>query len=474
MARILVVDDEIMIRTLTAEIGEAMGHEVLLASGIEEALQVGSNGADIVLLDVLLPDGDGIESMGRFFQLPGRPDVIIITGYGSADAAENALRAGAWEYLIKPLRMRELGQALTQALQWRSSRQGHGQKLLRHPDIIGSSPALLEVLEQLREAAASNVNVLITGETGVGKELFASTLHKNSPRSKGLFVTIDCTALPETLVEANLFGHARGAFTGADRARTGLLAEADGGTLFLDEVGDLPLSAQGSFLRALEVRRFRPVGDVKEVESNFRLVAATNRNLDDMVRMDMFRSDLRFRLRGMNIHVPPLRKRVDDIPVLARHFVDGYCQKNGQPPKELTEIFLEMLCSYHWPGNVRELRHAMERACAAAGDGDKLFSRHLPTEIRIEQARAKLGQGERSQTREHGRDRGSEIRQKADVSVRADEPEQFPSLKDMKNRAEAEYVNRLLSACKGDVRKAATIAGISRGHFYELLKKYEK
>lgn len=167
------------------------------------------------------------------------------------------------------------------------------------PDIIGESPALAEALEALREAAASNVNVLITGETGTGKELFASALHANSLRASGPFVTVDCTTLPETLVEAHLFGHARGAFTGADRAREGLLAAADHGTLFLDEVGELPLPVQGAFLRALELRRFRPVGEVREVESDFRLVAATNRDLDDMVGMDLYRSDLRFRLRGM-------------------------------------------------------------------------------------------------------------------------------------------------------------------------------
>ena len=251
MARILVVDDESLIRVLVADVGESLGHEVLTAASIKEGQDLAQRGVDIVLLDVLLPDGDGLAHVETFSQLPGRPDVIIITGHGNADAAEAALRSGAWEYLVKPLRVRDLSKALTQAVQWRNSRDSQSRSLLRHPDIIGKSPALAEALEALREAAASNVNVLITGETGTGKELFASALHANSLRASGPFVTVDCTTLPETLVEAHLFGHARGAFTGADRAREGLLAAADHGTLFLDEVGELPLPVQGAFLRAL-------------------------------------------------------------------------------------------------------------------------------------------------------------------------------------------------------------------------------
>ncbi len=393
--------------------------------------------------------------------------MIIITGHGNADAAEAALRSGAWEYLVKPLRVRDLSKALTQAVQWRNSRDSQSRSLLRHPDIIGKSPALAEALEALREAAASNVNVLITGETGTGKELFASALHANSLRASGPFVTVDCTTLPETLVEAHLFGHARGAFTGADRAREGLLAAADHGTLFLDEVGELPLPVQGAFLRALELRRFRPVGEVREVESDFRLVAATNRDLDDMVGMDLYRSDLRFRLRGMTIHVPPLRRRAEDIPLLAEHFTARYCQRHELPNKELTPDCYAMLADYSWPGNVRELRHTIERACAAAGDGTQLFTRHLPTEIRIELARKRLvhlSEPEESAP-------AAPLPEQA-PSTQPRKPETFPTLRDMKAKAERDYIAGLFAACQGDVRRAAGIAGVSRGHFYELLKKY--
>ena len=327
--------------------------------------------------------------------------------------------------------------------------------------------ALAEALEALREAAASNVNVLITGETGTGKELFASALHANSLRASGPFVTVDCTTLPETLVEAHLFGHARGAFTGADRAREGLLAAADHGTLFLDEVGELPLPVQGAFLRALELRRFRPVGEVREVESDFRLVAATNRELDDMVGMDLYRSDLRFRLRGMTIHVPPLRRRAEDIPLLAEHFTARYCQRHELPNKELTPDCYAMLADYSWPGNVRELRHTIERACAAAGDGTQLFTRHLPTEIRIELARKRL-----VHLSEPEESAPTAPLPEQEPSTQPRKPETFPTLRDMKAKAERDYIAGLFAACQGDVRRAAGIAGVSRGHFYELLKKY--
>ena len=352
-------------------------------------------------------------------------------------------------------------------MQWRNSRDSQSRSLLRHPDIIGESPALAEALEALREAAASNVNVLITGETGTGKELFASALHANSLRASGPFVTVDCTTLPETLVEAHLFGHARGAFTGADRAREGLLAAADHGTLFLDEVGELPLPVQGAFLRALELRRFRPVGEVREVESDFRLVAATNRDLDDMVGMDLYRSDLRFRLRGMTIHVPPLRRRAEDIPLLAEHFTARYCQRHELPNKELTPDCYAMLADYSWPGNVRELRHTIERACAAAGDGTQLFTRHLPTEIRIELARKRL-----VHLSEPEESAPAAPLPEQEPSTQPRKPETFPTLRDMKAKAEREYIAGLFAACQGDVRRAAGIAGVSRGHFYELLKKY--
>ena len=359
MARILVVDDESLIRVLVADVGESLGHEVLTAASIKEGQDLAQRGVDIVLLDVLLPDGDGLAHVETFSQLPGRPDVIIITGHGNADAAEAALRSGAWEYLVKPLRVRDLSKALTQAVQWRNSRDSQSRSLLRHPDIIGKSPALAEALEALREAAASNVNVLITGETGTGKELFASALHANSLRASGPFVTVDCTTLPETLVEAHLFGHARGAFTGADRAREGLLAAADHGTLFLDEIGELPIHLQVKLLRAIENKMYTPVGSNTPKVSSFRLVAATNQDLSKMVLEKKMRSDFYYRVHVLSITLPPLRERHGDIPLL----VEAYMERKGISCALPLQVRLAME-HYDWPGNVRELHNFLDRYTA--------------------------------------------------------------------------------------------------------------
>ncbi|MDR0466630.1 MAG: sigma-54 dependent transcriptional regulator, partial [Deltaproteobacteria bacterium] len=308
----------------------------------------------------------------------------------------------------------------------------------------------------LAEAAASGVNVLLLGETGVGKELFAQALHKNSQRAAHPFVTVDCSALPASLVESHLFGHAKGAFTGADRSREGLLVTAHQGTLFLDEVGDLPAVIQGSFLRAIELRRFRPVGDTRETESQFRLVAATNRDLEQLAALDLFRSDLLFRLRGVSIRIPPLRDRAEDIPDLARHSVMRFCAQHAMPAKEIADGCLNLLLGYAWPGNVRELFHTMARACVVAGRQDRIYAGHLPTELRVAVARRKLD-GTRQDALQ-----GQGYPSLADM----------PSLREWKARAEAMYVERALAHCQGDMRKAADIAGLSRGHMYELLKKH--
>lgn len=281
--------------------------------------------------------------------------------------------------------------------------------------------------------------------------------------------------MPETLVESHLFGHSRGAFTGAERAREGLLLAAHKGTLFLDEVGDLPLVMQGAFLRALELRRFRPVGEVQEVASDFRLVAATNRDLEGMARSGQFRGDLLYRLQGITIVIPPLRERRDEIPSLARQAVTAFCLRNDLPEKALAKPVLDMLMEYPWPGNVRELIHALERACLAAGQGDLILPGHLPTQMRVAVARHRVSRG-RAQSPEPV---PPPARDAATGDLRGDGPGlagssagELPSLRDWKARAEEEYVRRVMAVSAGDVRRAAGLAGISRGHWYELIKKY--
>jgi len=459
MTRLLVVDDEALVRALVVEAAGGLGLEVLSAGTLEEGLALGHEGVDLVLLDVLLPDGNGLERIKDFSRLPSRPEILIISGYGDGAAVETALRSGVWEFLTKPLNVQELTQAISQLASYRLGKPRRQESApLARMGIIGNSPQLMAALQMLAEAAASGVNVLLLGETGVGKELFAHALHKNSTRAAHPFVTVDCAALPASLVESHLFGHAKGAFTGADRSRDGLLVAAHKGTLFLDEVGDLPAVIQGSFLRALELRRFRPVGDVREVESQFRLVAATNRNLEQLAALDLFRSDLLFRLRGISIPIPPLRDRAEDIPDLARHAVMRFCAQHAMPVKEIADGCLNLLLSYAWPGNVRELFHTMARACVAAGHQDRIFAAHLPTEMRVAVARRKVDATPQAVFH------GQEMPSLADM----------PSLREWKTRAEAVYVEQVLEHCRGDMRKAADFAGLSRGHMYELLKKHGK
>lgn len=458
MARILVVDDEAVVRVLVGDTAGSMGHEVLTATSLREGLAKAATGVDVVFLDVLLPDGNGLDYVAHFARQPDTPEVIVITGHGSADGAEAALRHGVWEYVQKPLKVQDVTLSLSRALAYRAGRHKAAGAGLVLPGIVGDSPALREALDLVAEAAASNVNVLITGETGTGKELAARAVHANGARSGMPLVTLDCASLTENLVESQLFGHVRGAFTGADRHSDGLLRQADRGTLFLDEIGDLPMPMQGSFLRALEQRRFRPVGAAHEVASDFRLIAATNKNLHEMARLDLFRSDLLYRLRGLTITMPPLRERPDDILPLCEHVISGYCARQGVPCKDMAGDFMDTVQRYCWPGNVRELLHATERACAAAQTDTMLFARQLPVEIRVQVARNTMCPD-------------SPLPPVCPLPPEGDATAPV-KLKDYKANAERAYVSRLLDRYGNDMRGAAAEAGVSRGHFYELVKKH--
>ena len=467
MARILVIDDEGLMRTMVEVVCNRMGHQPLCAANLADGMRLARTGVDVVLLDVCLPDGNGLEHQREFAELPSEPDMVIITGHGDGDTAEAALRSGAWEFLTKPLQIRDVEQCLRHVLAYRHERQRNTARLtVDSGHILGTGPAMSQVLKLLAQAAQSEVNVLLLGETGVGKELFAKALYRNSSRAAQPFVTVDCASLPENLVESHLFGHSRGAFTGADRAREGLLLAAHRGTLFLDEVGDLPLPMQGAFLRALELRRFRPVGEVREVDSDFRLVAATNRDLEEMVQQERFRGDLLYRLQGITITIPPLRQRQDEIAPIAQQTIARYCLQHALPRKSLSDTALEMLQTYAWPGNVRELVHAMERACLAAGHAEILLPAHLPTQMRVSVARHRVGQG-REQTVF-----SAALPEQGNLD-RQDSENALPGLREWKARAEADYVRRVMHESGGDARQAASIAGISRGHWYELLKRHD-
>lgn len=485
-ARVLIVDDEIIVRTLIGETVKAMGHEVFLAASLAEGRAYADKSTpamDVVFLDVHLPDGNGLDAIADFCAQSKAPEIIIITGHGTAEGAEMALRHGVWEYVQKPLKVHDVTATLTRALSYRAGKLASGSQKLERAEIIGTSPCLDRAFDLLSQAAQSDVNVLIHGETGTGKELFARALHKNSPRADGPFVTLDCASMVDNLVESQLFGHKKGAFTGAERTYEGVLQQAHGGTLFLDELGDLPLTAQGSFLRALELRSFRPVGASKEVFSDFRLVAASNKELHDMVRLGLFRSDLLYRLRGMTLTLPPLRERQNDCVQLSQYVIEQYCAQNDMPVKIMADDFIATLLAYPWPGNVRELRHAVECACAAAGAETVLYARQLPVELRIYIARKahEKDADVRECTLETAH-QAAEERQPYGTSSSSTATAQakplpltdaMPTLREHKAKAEREYVAELLQKTDGDIRQAAKIADVSRGHFYELVKKHD-
>lgn len=498
MADVLIIDDELMVRTVIAEVAGAMGHTVHVAPNLAQGLEIArTTPCDVVYLDVLLPDGNGLDVIQDIKHLRPMPEIIVITSYGDPDGAEMAVRHGVWEYLQKPLTVDHITLSLSRVLAFRQQKDsgGNGATLVRR-DIVGNCPALLASLDLAAEAAASNVNVLLQGETGTGKDLFAKVIHNNSHRAHAAFVTLDCASFTETLIESQLFGHVKGAFTGADRTREGLLKQAHGGTLFLDEIGDLPLHIQGAFLRALETRRFRPVGASHEAESDFRLIAATNKDLHEMVRLDMFRADLLYRLRGLTITLPPLRQRREDLPALVEHYLTLHCDKYGTATKGCSDDFMEAARTYDWPGNVRELVHAVDRACAASYDDPVLYARQLPTEIRVQVARIAARNARGGSLPGTSRPQDMPARLPAISSVPtlnnahhtpSPHPAQstsllgttqlqgavtLPTLKEYRQSAEETYLKEVFRQTDGNIRDAVKLSGVSRGHLYELMKKY--
>ena len=463
MATVLIIDDDKLICDWISNVVTRLGHHPVSTHLLREGLRkVQSEPFDIVFLDVQMPDGSGLEIMPKIKAARSSPEIIVITGLGDPDEAELAIQTGAWDYIEKPASFDTLKLPIIRALEYRAERKPEKQPLvLKRKNIIGDSPKITSCLELLAQAAGSNVNVLITGETGTGKELFAKAVHYNSSRAKRNFVVVDCTALPETLVESVLFGHARGAFTGADRSEEGLIKQADGGTLLLDEIGELPFLIQKRFLRVIQEHRFRPVGGRQEIESDFRLVAATNRNLESMVREGRFREDLFFRLRTLIIELPPLRELLEDIKKLTVFYINALCERFRIVPKGASPEFWEVVTEYKWPGNVRELIQALEKALLSAEDEPILFPKHLPTYIRIHVARNSFPKKPASQDQ---------------PEIPSSVPKVPAKLKEIRkaavSEAEQQYLEDLISFVDGDNNKACRISGVSRSRFYTLLRKY--
>jgi DNA-binding NtrC family response regulator len=385
--RVLIVDDDPVQRRLLEEMIKRLGYETKVAQGGEQAIQIlespDKSGVSLVLLDLVMPGTDGFAVLERVGQKPGMPPFIVQTAHGSIDAAINAMRAGAVDFVIKPASPERLDVSMKSALKiealaveiTRIKKKAEGT--LTFSDLVMRGETMSRVISLGRRAAASNIPVLIEGESGVGKELIARAIQGESERAGRPFVTVNCGAIPENLVESTLFGHEKGSFTGAVDKRIGKFQEADGGTLFLDEVGELPLEAQVKLLRALQEGEIDPVGSKRPVKVNFRLISATNRDMIQLVKDGKFREDLYYRLNVFPILVPPLRNRIDDVPELAQHFLARFAAEEGKRVAGISEDALALLTSYSWPGNVRQLENAVFRAVVLA-DGPELTVDEFP------------------------------------------------------------------------------------------------
>ena len=385
---LFVVDDDDVYRSLLADELQDQGFRVTTAVNVADALRVlgTEESFDAAVLDLHLGDGDGMTVLQRLRAVSPQTEAIVLTGHGTIDTAIAAMRAGAYDYVAKPCSIKELRVVIDKALERRRlvERNAILRAGLQPPPstnaFIGSSAAFAQVRALIERVAASEASVLILGETGVGKEVVARRVHEGSPRRSQPFVVVDCTTLHDDLLHSELFGHEKGAYTGATERKHGLFEVADGGTMFLDEIGDLSLGLQQKLLRVLETGCFRHVGGTREIHVDARLVAATNRNLEDMIARGQFRSDLYYRLGTLHVEMPPLRDRVEDIPTLARHFLARIDARFGLT-RRFSPDALARLQAWHWPGNVRELLHAVEAAAVLAA-ADQIEVDDLPRHVR--------------------------------------------------------------------------------------------
>ena len=444
-ARILIVDDEAGIRQTLRGILEDEGHSVTAAADATsgQALMA-SDGFDLVLLDVWLPDRDGLEILEELREGDFETPVIVISGHGNIDTAVKAMRIGAHDFLEKPLALNRVVVSVENALE-RNRLERRVRELSNRLDperrLIGDSPPMRQLKDELKLAARAESRILITGENGTGKELVARRIHDLSGRRQSTFVEVNCAAIPEELIESELFGHVKGAFTGASGNRRGRFEQADGGTLFLDEIADMSLNTQAKVLRVLEEQRFERVGGSEPIDVDVRVLAATNKNLEeDELPAGRFREDLYFRLAVIPLHVPALRDRREDIPALIDHFLQRFAAEAGRRPKTVDPQALERLVAYAWPGNVRELRNLSERLMIMA-PGEVVSEADLPPRVRGTDAAA---------------------------SVATD----YASLKEARESFERLYIERRLGAAGGNVSQAARDLGVDRRHLYRKLQAY--
>lgn len=443
-ARILIVDDEPLIRqSLAGVLGDEGYQTHAVATGEECCEEVARTSYEVVLLDVWLPGMDGLETLARLQEIPfaNRPVVVIISGHGTIETAVKATKLGAFDFVEKPLTIEKVSVAVKNALQQHKLElelarlKEDGRQRLQ---IIGESVPMKALRQQLALMAATNGRVLIYGESGTGKELVAHAIHNSSERASEAFVEVNCAAIPEDLIESELFGHRKGSFPGAAEDKIGKLQKADAGTLFLDEVGDMSLKTQAKVLRSLDEQRFEPVGAETSIQVDVRVVAATNKNLEEEIERGNFREDLFYRLNVIPFYVPPLRDRIEDVPLLADHFLKEFTMAYGRRRKELTPEAYEVLQQHRWPGNVRELRNLMERM-VIMNPQVRIDARHIP-----------LISGRRA--------------------VFERPVERFGSLHEVRAAAEKEYILKTLDETRGNVTRTAELLGLERSNLYRKMK----
>jgi DNA-binding NtrC family response regulator len=441
---VLVVDDDQTARRLLQEVMAREGYRVEAAETGREAIEkAGAVLFDVVLSDIRMPDRDGLEVLRALRRLAPETIVIMMTAFGSIETAIEAIKEGAYDYISKPFKLDEVRLTVRRALDHKKLLKENirFRKELREryqlENIVGRSHSMLEVYKVIARVASSSSTVMIQGESGTGKELIAKAIHYNSPWADSPFVVVDCGALTETLLESELFGHVRGAFTGAVASKKGLLEDADGGTCFLDEVGGIGSTLQAKLLRFLQEREIKRVGSTDSVRLNVRVIAATNRDLETLVREGKFREDLFYRLSVVAIPLPPLRERKDDIPLLAEHFLAKYARQNKKQISHISPEAMVLLCAHDWPGNVRELEHVIERGVALTGS-PVLLPEDLPAKLRKEAGEA-ASSGQSLTLRE----------------------------------LERQHIQRMLRVAGGNKTLAAQLLGVHRRTLYRLAERYQ-
>lgn len=445
---VLVVEDEELMRSILRKLLENEGYQVLTADNAENALEIFSTTEiALTLTDIRMAGMDGLDLLDQIKTIENEALVIIMTAYSSVDSAIASLRKGAYDYITKPFVNEDLLQTVKNAIRTKELFQENRalrrelDKKYSFSEIIGNSASLQAVFRLIEKVSVTNASILIQGESGTGKELVARAIHQHSNRSNKPFVAINCGALPESLLESELFGHLKGSFTGAISDKKGIFQAADGGTLFLDEIGEIPLSLQVKLLRALQEHEVTPIGSTVSVKFDARIIAATNRNLEEEITKGNFREDLFYRLNVIEVFLPPLRQRREDIPLLTKHFVTKTANEHQQKEKNVSKEAMSALINYNWQGNIRELQNAVERAFILSGDEIDLES--LPPKLKINQQQ------------------GFETRDTNGLN---------PTLEEVERR----YVLEILKKVNQDKSLAANILGIDLSTLYRKLKRYDE